>query len=200
MVKVEMELRGGLMFIPSTPWSVFLEGLGIIALGVVLVAWPGASITLVRVAFGVLALAFAAVQVFSAVSEKREDRWWRLPLAMLAAAAGVVALVWPDATERVVLIILGLWFMLTGVVLFAAGLRLPRDIPARWVVAAAGVVLLVFGLVLVVNPADRSPRDMAAGLVVLIGAFAIAEGLIMAVYSILLRKALKALEELAEAE
>ena len=197
-MKVDVEVRGGLMFVPSSPWAVFLEGLGIIALGIVLAAWPGASLTLVRVAFGILALAFAAVQVFAAVSDKREDRWWRVPLAVLAVAAGVVALAWPDATERVVLIILGLWFMLTGAVLLAAGLRLPADIPARWVVVVAGAVLFLFGLVLVVNPADRSPRDMAAALVVLIGAFAIAEGLLMAFYSLLLRKALKSLEEMAE--
>ncbi|MBC7230516.1 MAG: DUF308 domain-containing protein [Actinobacteria bacterium] len=199
-MKVEMEVRGGLLFIPSTPWAVLFEGLGIIALGIVLAAWPGASLTLVRVAFGILALAFAAVQVFATVSDKREDRWWRVPLAVLAGAAGIAALAWPDATERVVLIILGLWFMLTGAVLLAAGLRLPGDIPARWVVVAAGAVLFVFGLVLVVNPADKSPREMASTLVVLIGAFAIAEGLIMALYAILLRRALKALEELAEAE
>lgn len=199
-MKVEMEVRGGLLFVPSSPWAVFFEGLGVIALGIVLAAWPGASLTLVRVAFGILALAFGAVQVFAVVSDKREDKWWRVPLAVLAFAAGIAALAWPDATERVVLIILGLWFMLTGAVMLAAGLRLPRDIPARWVVVAAGAVLFIFGLVLVVNPADRSPRDMAAALVVLIGAFAIAEGLLMVFYSLLLRRALKALGELVDTD
>lgn len=199
-MKVEMELRGGLLLVPSSPWAVFFEGLGVIALGIVLAVWPDASLKLVRVAFGIFALAFGGMQAFAAVSDKREDKWWRVPLVVLALAAGITALAWPGATERVVLIILGLWFLLTGAVLLAAGLRLPRGVNARWVVVVFGVILSIFGLVLVANPADRTPQEMAATLVVLIGAFAIAQGLLMVFYSFLLRKALRILEEMAEAE
>ncbi len=192
------ELRGGPHFVSRSPRAVLLEGIGIIALGLVLAVWPHGSLKLVRVAFGIFALAFAAVQASSALFDKREDKWWRIPLVLLAAAAGIAALVWPEATERVVLVILGLWFLFTGAILLAAGLALPKVIPAKWVVVVCGAAIFIFGLVLVVNPADKSPTEMASVLVVLIGIFAIFEGLLMVLYSFLLRKAFKILEELEE--
>lgn len=195
---VGIELRGGPHFFSRSPRAVLFEGIGIIALGLVLAVWPHASLKLVRVAFGIFALAFAAVQASSALFDKREDKWWRIPLVLLAAAAGIAALVWPEATERVVLVILGLWFLFTGAILLAAGLALPKVIPAKWVVVVCGAAIFIFGLVLVVNPADKSPTEMASVLVVLIGIFAIFEGLLMVLYSFLLRKAFKILEELEE--
>lgn len=185
---------GGMYLIPRSPWGVLFEGIGIMALGIVLVAWPSASLNVVRIAFGVFALVFAGIQIYDAVSEKEEDKWWRIPLAMISAAAGIVALVWPDATERVILVIVGLWFVLTGLILVAAGLRLPKDMSARWVLVVVGAISFAFGIFLVVNPSDKSPNEIASSLVVVIGIFAIIEGLLIAFYSFLLRKVVKRVE------
>jgi uncharacterized membrane protein HdeD (DUF308 family) len=190
----EAEKGGGVFLIPRSPWGVLFEGIGILALGIVLVAWPGASIKVVRIAFGVFALVFGGIQVYDAMSEKREGKWWRIPLAVVSIAAGIIALVWADATEKVILIIVGLWFVLTGLILVAAGLKLPKEISARWVVVAVGVIAFGFGIFLVVNPSDKSPSEIASSLVILIGIFAIIEGLLMAFYSFLLRRAIKAIE------
>jgi len=190
----EIEQGGGIFLIPRSPWGVLFEGIGIMALGIVLVAWPSASLDVVRIAFGIFALVFGGIQVYDAVSEKQEDKWWRIPLAMISAAAGIIALVWPDATERVILIIVGLWFVLTGLILVAAGLKLPKDISARWVMVVVGVIAFGFGIFLVVNPSDKSPNEIASSMVILIGIFAIVEGLLMAFYSFLLRRVAKELE------
>jgi uncharacterized membrane protein HdeD (DUF308 family) len=177
-----VEESGGIWLIPRSP------------LGIVLVAWPSASIKVVRIAFGIFALAFGGIQVYDAISEKQENKWWRIPLAMVSIAAGIVALAWPDATERVILIIVGLWFVLTGAILVAAGLKLPKDISARWVLVVVGVIAFAFGIFLVVNPSDKSPNEIASSLVVIIGIFAIIEGLLIAVYSFLLRRVARSLE------
>jgi uncharacterized membrane protein HdeD (DUF308 family) len=182
---------GGLFLIPRSPWGVLFEGLGILALGIVLVAWPGATIRVVLIAFGIFALGFGAIQIYDAMSEKREDKWWRIPLAVVSIAAGIVALVWPDATERIVLIIVGAWFIVTGFIMMAAGLKLPKDISGRWIVVAAGVIALGFGIYLIVRPESTSPNEVASTVVRLIGIFAIIEGLLLAFYSLLLRKVVK---------
>lgn len=189
-----VEKTRGVFLIPRSPWGVLFEGIGVMALGIVLVAWPSASIGVVRIAFGIFALVFGGIQVYDAVSEKEEDKWWRIPLAMISIVAGIIALVWPDATERVILIIVGLWFVLTGVILVAAGLKLPKDISARWVLVVVGVIAFGFGIFLVVNPSDKSPNEIASSLVRLIGIFAIVEGLLIAFYSFLLRGVAKRLE------
>ncbi|MBN2027677.1 MAG: DUF308 domain-containing protein [Actinobacteria bacterium] len=190
----EVEKSGGVFLIPRSPWGVLFEGIGIMALGIVLVAWPSASLSVVRIAFGIFALVFGGIQVYDAVSEKEENKWWRVPLAMISIAAGIIALAWPDATERVILIIVGLWFILTGLILVAAGLKLPKDISARWVIVVVGAIAFGFGIYLVVNPSDKSPNEIATSMVVLIGIFAIVEGLLMAFYSFLLRRVTKSLE------
>jgi len=190
----EVEKSGGVFLIPRSPWGVLFEGIGIMALGIVLVAWPSASLDVVRIAFGIFALVFGGIQVYDAVSEKGEDKWWRIPLAMISAAAGIIALAWPDATERVILIIVGLWFILTGLILVAAGLKLPKDISGRWVIVVVGAIAFGFGIYLVVNPSDKTPNDIATSMVVLIGIFAIVEGLLMAFYSFLLRRVAGELE------
>jgi uncharacterized membrane protein HdeD (DUF308 family) len=190
----EVEKSGGVFLIPRSPWGVLFEGIGIMALGIVLIAWPSASIKVVRIAFGIFAVVFGGIQVYDTMSEKEENRWWRIPLAMVSIAAGIIALAWPDATERVILIIVGLWFVLTGVILVAAGLKLPKDISARWVMVVIGAIAFGFGIFLVVNPSDKSPNDIATSMVVIIGIFAIVEGLLMAFYSFLLRRVAKDLE------
>lgn len=190
----EGEKTRGVFLVPRNPWGVFFEGVGILALGIVLVSWPGASVKVVRVAFGIFALVFGGIQAYDAVSEKKEDKWWRIPLAMIAIVAGILALVWADATERVILIIVGLWFVLTGVILAAAGLKLPKEVSARWVLVVAGAIALGFGIYLVANPADKTPNEMAASLVVIIGIFAIVEGLLVSFYSFLLRRVLRNIE------
>jgi uncharacterized membrane protein HdeD (DUF308 family) len=190
----ETGTRGGMFLIPRNPWAVLFQGIGILALGIVLVAWPSATIEVVLIAFGVFALAFGLFQVYDAISKAHEDRWWRIPLAVVSIAAGIIALAWPDATERIVLIIVGLWFIITGFIMMAAGLKLPKEISGRWVVIAVGVIALGFGIYLLVRPQDVTPQQVASAVVRLVGVFAIIEGLLMGFYSFLLRKALKIIE------
>ncbi len=182
------EKSEGISLIPANPWTVLIEGILILAVGIVLVAWPEATSKTVLIAFGVFALAFGAIQVFDAMSEKKEDKWWRIPLAVVSIAIGIIALVWPGATGRVALIVVGLWFVISGFLLLVAGLKLPKEISARWVVAIAGAVAVGIGIYLVIGPGDVSTETFASTGVRLIGIFAIIEGMLIAFYSFLLRR------------
>ena len=190
---VEEEKSRGAFLIPRSPAGVFFEGLGILALGIVLVAWPSATVRVVLLAFGIFAVIVGAVQIYSAVSDERESKWWGIPLAVVSIAAGIVALVWPDATERIVLIIVGAWFVVTGLILVLGGFKLPKDMSAKWIVVVVGLIALGFGIYLIVRPEDTSPNEVASTVVRLIGIFAIIEGLLIAFYSFLLRRVAKSL-------
>ena len=188
------EKTKGISLIPANPMTVLIEGILILAVGIVLAIWPEATSKTVLIAFGAFALAFGAIQVYDAVSEKKEDKWWRIPLAVVSIAIGVVALVWPSATGRVALIIVGLWFVISGFLLVVAGLKLPSEITARWVVAIAGVLAVGLGIYLLIGPGDVSTGSFASTGVRLIGIFAIIEGVLIGFYSFLLRKVPKKLE------
>ena len=66
--------------------------------------------------------------------------------------------------------------------------KLPKEISARWVLVVVGAIAFGFGIFLVVNPSDKTPNEIATSLVVVIGIFAIVEGLLLAFYSFLLRR------------
>jgi uncharacterized membrane protein HdeD (DUF308 family) len=194
IVVEESKPKKGMWLIPHNPWAVLFQGLGILAFGVVLLGWPEATTKVVLIAFGVFALAFGAFQAYDAFSESRESRWWKIPLALISIIVGFIALVWPGATERIALIIVGLWFILTGLILMAAGLKLPKEISGKWAVVVISVIALGFGLYLLLRPQDTTPDQVASVVVRLIGIFSIVEGLLMASYSFMLRKAIKILE------
>jgi uncharacterized membrane protein HdeD (DUF308 family) len=186
------EKKHAFSLIPSNPDAALLEGIGILAFGVVLAVWPRASAGVVLDAFGIFALIFGAIQVYDAVSEQKESKWWRIPLAVISIGAGLIALVWPDVTERIALLIVGLWFIITGFLLLVGGLRLAKDISGRWVIGIAGVVALAFGVYLIARRGGASSSEISSSLVRAIGVFGMIEGVFISFYSFLLRKAGKA--------
>src|SRR4030042_1956384 len=188
------EKEKGMWLMPHNPWAVLFQGLGILAFGVVLLGWPEATIKVVLIAFGVFALAFGAFQAYDAFAEARESRWWKIPLAVISILVGFIALVWPNATERIALIIVGLWFIITGLILMAAGLKLPKEINGKWAVVIISVISLGFGLYLLLRPQDTTPDQVASVVVRLIGIFSIIEGLLMAFSSFMLKQAKQILE------
>ena len=72
-------------------------------------------------------LAGGAVHTFGAAAERSNQRWWLVRAAgMLSVVAGVLALVWPEATIVVLAVLLGVRTLVLGVVKIAFGLSLRR--------------------------------------------------------------------------
>ncbi|MDY6794336.1 MAG: DUF308 domain-containing protein [Actinomycetota bacterium] len=198
------ESRGKSVFYPQNPWALLFQAIGITAFGIVLVAWPDVTVRVVMLVFGIFAIIWGSFEVFKALyrgDEKEEGEegeegeggegrkgWLNVILAAVALVAGILALAWPSATERIILIILGIWFLATGVLIMVAGLKLPKDFTGKWVMVVFAVIALGFGIYLLVRPEDTSPNQVASVVVTLIGVFAILEGLILAAYSFMLRR------------
>lgn len=182
--------------VPESPWSLLFMGIGIAVFGIILVAWPDITLRVVLLAFGIFALAWGLFQLYEAYHHRAEEeaRWMKVFVAVVAIVAGLLALVWPDATERVILVILGIWFILTGFLMLAMGLSLPKGFSGKAALVIFAIIAVGFGLYLLVRPEDRTANEVAQVVVVLIGVFTILEGVILMIYSFMVRRLLKEAE------
>jgi uncharacterized membrane protein HdeD (DUF308 family) len=93
-----------------------LSGLCILGAGIVVLAWPGVTVTALLYILVVGGLCLASVDLVEAVVDrKKHPRWWLYLLRGLGTAALVLALlVWPDETLGVVRLIAAALLLLWG--------------------------------------------------------------------------------------
>ena len=96
-------------------WLV-LSGLCILGAGIVVLAWPGVTVTALLYILVVGGLCLASVDLVGAIVDRRRDpSWWLQLLRGLGTIALVVALlVWPGETLDVVRIIAAVLLLLWG--------------------------------------------------------------------------------------
>jgi uncharacterized membrane protein HdeD (DUF308 family) len=164
-------------------WLLVLRGLVGIVFGVAAIAWPGLTLIVLVTLFGIYAIVDGAVAVLSVVSHSERGRWWAVLLeGVMGIGAGLAALVIPGITAVVLVTLIGAWAVLTGVMEVIAAFRLRREMEDEWLLGLAGILSLVFGLVIVVFPGAG-----ALALVTLIGAYAIVFGLAMVLLGLRMR-------------
>jgi len=110
--------------------------------------------------------------------------WWALVLRGLAALIfGVVAILWPGITVAVLVILFGAYAFVDGVFAIAAGIRGSAEIKRWWLLLIEGLFSIAAGAIAFVWPGIT-----ALVLVVLVGVWAIATGIMEIVAAIQLRK------------
>jgi len=150
-----------------------LRGAAAVLIGLVAVAWPSITVGAFVFLFAVYTFADAIQQASIPLSsEKAGPVAGHLLLGLLDIAAGVVALAWPGITAAVLVIWVGAWAVVTGGVEIGMAFNRGETGGERATWALAGVVSVLFGLVVFVRP------DVGAvSLAVTFGIFAMALGL-----------------------
>jgi uncharacterized membrane protein HdeD (DUF308 family) len=133
--------------------SLLWRGLLAIAVGVVSVAWPNITVGAFVILFAVYAFIAAAMDTVRAFSSKSAGPvFGYLLLAVISAAAGVAALVWPDITAFVLVIWIAAWATVTGVIEVALAFRHGQTAGERAMWAITGLVSIALGVVLFIRP------------------------------------------------
>lgn len=133
-------------------WATVLRGIAAVALGVFAWSRPDmfwASLVLV---FGAYALVDGLFALVAALSGEGGDRWPHLVEAVLGIGAGVLALLYPDQAGAAIVLVIGLWAAVTGVLEIASAVRLRKEIEDEWLLGLGGVVSLVLGAILIARP------------------------------------------------
>jgi uncharacterized membrane protein HdeD (DUF308 family) len=166
-------------------WLLALRGLLGIAFGIAALAWPGLTLIVLVALFGAYALIDGLVAILSVLRHQERGRWLVVLVeGLLGVAAGVVAFTVPGITAVALVLVIGAWAVLTGIMEIAAAIRLRREMENEWLLGLAGILSLVFGAAVIVFPGAG-----AIALVTLIGAYSIVFGVLMLLLGLQLRNA-----------
>jgi uncharacterized membrane protein HdeD (DUF308 family) len=168
----------------SISTSLLWRGLLAIVVGIVSVAWPNITVGALVIVFAVFAFIAAITDTMRAFSSDRAGPvLGYLLLAILSAAAGVIALVWPNITALVLTIWVAAWAIVTGIIEVALTFRQGATAGERAMWALSGLVSIALGIVLFIRP------DIGAlSLATVFGLFAIVYGVSALALSIQARK------------
>jgi uncharacterized membrane protein HdeD (DUF308 family) len=139
----------------STGWMIATRGLLAIIFGVITLVNPRAA----AIAFVAIFAAWAFIDAaFAFVAAARRGRWglrwgWFLFEGLVSIAAGVIALAYPKLTLIALVFIVAIRAMALGFLEVGGALSWRGgDRGERWLYGVAGILSLLFGVLLIVQP------------------------------------------------
>ncbi len=137
----------------SLSTSLILRGLLAVAIGVVALAWPGATVFALVIVFAVYAVMGAGLQAMQAFSSRTAGPVvGHLLLGLVDIAAGVLALAWPVPTALVLVVLVASWAVVTGTLEVFAAFQRYQEAGTRALYVFGGLVSMAFGVVLFARP------------------------------------------------
>jgi uncharacterized membrane protein HdeD (DUF308 family) len=133
------------------PASSYLILLGVLAIvvGIVALAWPGATVLALVILFAIDAFIGAGLQLARAFTGRTAGPvFGHLLLALISLAAGVVALAWPGPTALVLVLVVGIWAFIEGCFEIFAAFQSGETAGTRALLILGGLVSITFGIVL----------------------------------------------------
>jgi uncharacterized membrane protein HdeD (DUF308 family) len=137
----------------STATSLILRGALALIVGILALAWPGATVLALVIIFAVYAFTDAVLQGMRAFSsDKAGPVLGHLLLGLIDIAAGLFAIAWPVPTALVLVLIAGFWAVAGGCYEFISAFTGGLTAGTRALDILTGLVLIAFGLVLFARP------------------------------------------------
>ena len=110
-------------------WIYVLRGILAIAFGLLTIIWPGLTIGVLVVLFGIYVIFEGFLALSAAFRHRQRPIWWVLLLEGLAGiVVGIFAFIWPGLTAVILLIFIAIWAILTGILEIAAAIQLRRQL------------------------------------------------------------------------
>ena len=174
----------------SLSTSLIARGILAVIIGIIALAWPSVTVLALVIVFAIYAFIAAGLQAVRAFSSaKAGPVIGHLLLGLVDLAAGVVALAWPGPTALVLVLIVGVWAVIAGLVEFSAAFASGEPAGTRAVFILGGLVTIAFGVVLCARPGLG-----AVTLALLFGLFNLIYGISMLVHGIELRRTGRSLQ------
>jgi uncharacterized membrane protein HdeD (DUF308 family) len=171
-------------------WILVRGVLGVI-FGILCFAWPGISLIALVFLFGAYAFMDGAIAIAAGLSPSGRGRDAALViLGVLGLIAGVFAFLWPGITAVALLLLIGVWAIIKGIVEIVEAIRLRKEIEDEWLFILSGLLSFLFGVIVLARPGVG-----ALAIVWLIGAWALVFGAITIALAFRLRRAKKELEK-----
>jgi uncharacterized membrane protein HdeD (DUF308 family) len=153
-------------------WALGLNGLLSIAVGVVILLWPGISLDALTLLFGAYALATGVVGLYYSFTAAKGERGWLIVSSLLGIAVGVMVLLWTNISALALLYVIGAYAIALGIIAVGGAFWLPIDGGDTALMILSGMVSILFGIVIFARPGTGALVTLA-----LIAAFALVTGI-----------------------
>jgi uncharacterized membrane protein HdeD (DUF308 family) len=156
-------------------WVLLLRGIAAIVFGVLAFIWPGLTLVTLVLLYGAFALVDGVLALVAAFTggAKPVPTWWLILIGIAGIAAGVITFLWPGITAVLLVLFIGAWALVHGVLEIIAAIQLRKEIDNEWTLILGGAVSVLFGLVVLIAPGAG-----ALGMIWAIAAYSIVFGIL----------------------
>lgn len=165
-------------------WLVLLRGLCAIGFGVLAFAWPGVTLGVLVLFYGIFALADGALALAAAVTgETAGSRWWLALAGLVGIGVGFLTFGWPGITALALLLLIAVWAIAVGVMQIVGAIRMGKESGHEWLLMASGAVSVLFGVLLLAQP-----KTGALALLLVIAVYAVIYGVTLVAFAFRLKQ------------
>jgi uncharacterized membrane protein HdeD (DUF308 family) len=134
-------------------WALGISGVLSIALGVVIIIWPNISLYSLVIVFGAFTFARGVIGLVTAFSTKMKDgRGWLIVSSLASIAVGLVVFFWTNMSALALMYVIGAYAISLGIITIGGAFWLPLSGGDRALLALAGLLSILFGIVMFVHP------------------------------------------------
>ena len=153
----------------------------IILIGAIFLIWPGISVTVLGVLFGIMIIVSGGLNIYN-YFKRREIPLFRFHLAygVLAILLGILTILNPFVFSQTITIFLGIWILYIALNKIDLSLRLKKIQEKSWALLLVSAILEIFMSILIfVNPFSNLAIAQVAG------AFLILSGIVNCMNAVL---------------
>src|SRR5450432_984594 len=153
--KKEKHMSGtGVQVVRRNWWLLAVRGLLSIILGLIVLFLPGIALLALVYVFAAYMLIDGIMAVVTSIRERGMlNRWgWILFEGVLGIVAGLIAFFYPGITALILLYLVAAWAIITGIMEIVTAFIIRDMVSWEWLLALAGVVSVLFGIILFIHP------------------------------------------------
>ena len=130
-----------------------VQGLAAVLFGIAALVWPSITLWSLVLLFGAFAFVDGVTAVSAAIADKLlVHRGWVAFWGVTSIGAGVVTFLWPSITAVALLVVIATWSLIIGGTRIAFAIETRKQVPGTGAIALGGVLLVLLGGLLLVNP------------------------------------------------
>jgi uncharacterized membrane protein HdeD (DUF308 family) len=105
-------------------------GIVLIVGGIVVVVWPGVTFLVIAVVWGITIVVGGITRIVGSIALRGRGWGWLLVIGIAELAVGIAALVWPHVTAYVILLLIGIYAIVAGLIQIILAFEL-KKVPER---------------------------------------------------------------------
>ena len=137
----------------------------IVLLGVVFLFWPGNSIIVMSVLFGISILASGILNIYNYFKRKSIPIFrFHLGYGIIAILLGILTIILPFTFSQIITVFIGIWILYLALNKIDLSLRLKKIDESSWLILLVSAILEIFMSILIfINPFSNLMLTQVAG-------------------------------------